>query len=182
MNHGTLTAYEQGCTCELCTIANRDYKRVYMRELRAGQPRTVDATETRQHIRWLLKKGRYSAATISDLNGLSDQCVINITTGKTKRVKHSTADAVLSLTLREEPSDGHLVSAVPAANLLKAMRKNGVKAKDIVAWLGYRPSSSIPTARNRRITYRNHRRIVTLYHLLASRGVVPARPLLEVTK
>jgi hypothetical protein len=60
------------------------------------------------------------------------------------------------------------------------MRASGILAKDISAMLGYRPTSSIPTARNPRILARNHRRVCVLYELLARQGLVPGGLLEEV--
>jgi len=113
------------------------------------------------------------------MTGLSAQAVINILGGKTQRVKRTTADRVMSVTLNDKPGARNLVPSAKARDMLVQMRRSGILAKTIVAMLGYKPTSSIPTARHQRIAFRNHRRICVLYELLARQGKVPASLLEE---
>ena len=180
MNHGTVTGYTTyKCHCEYCCAAWRTYARDWARDRRAGRKRLRDAAESREHLLRLVDVG-HSAQGIESLTGLSDQGLRNIMTGKTMRVRHDTADRILSVAIGDTPGPRHFTSGTPARLLLAQMRKSGVLAKDIVAWLGYKPTSSIPTARNPRIVVRNHRRVCVLYELLARQGIVPASLLEEV--
>jgi hypothetical protein len=180
MKHGTITGYTtHKCHCELCTGAWRDYARQWARDNRAGRQRLTGAAETRRHLLRLIARG-HTAHSIESMTGLSDQAILHILSRKTTRVRHDTADSILSVALDDLPGPRSLTPAKPARLLLQQMRRSGIPAKDVVAMLGYRPSSSIPTARNPRILARNHRRVCVLYELLARQGRVPASLLEEV--
>lgn len=180
MRHGSITGYTTyKCRCRSCRQAWRDYARQWARERRQGRMRLVDVAETRDHLLRLVD-GAHTAHSIENMTGLSDSAILNILTLKTKRVKHDTADRVLAVGLDDLPGPACLTPSTPARLLLAQMRASGILAKDISAMLGYRPTSSIPTARNPRILARNHRRVCVLYELLARQGLVPGGLLEEV--
>lgn len=173
MTHGTITGYTtQNCHCEPCRAAWRVYARQWARESRAGRRRLTDAEETRAHLLRLIDAGN-TCGGIENMSGVTDTEILNILSRKTRRVKHETADRVLAVALDDLPSDRSLTPSWPARRMLAQMRRSGIRAKDISAMLGYRPTSSIPTARNPRILARNHRRVCVLYELLAREGRVP---------
>jgi hypothetical protein len=134
----------------------------------------VPADETRRYLRKLMKAG-HSAASISEISGMSDQAILKILARETKSVRVTTQDRILGVMINEKAGGNHLVSSRGARFLLDTMRAAGIPPGSIVAMLGYASSSSsVPTARNKRITYRNHRRIVVLYELMARAGMVDA--------
>ena len=180
MKHGSVTGYTTyKCRCEPCRKAWRDYSRQWHRDRRDGRLRLTDAAETREHLLRLFDAGN-SSGGIQSMTGLTDSTILNILAFKTKRIRHRTADRVLSVALTDLPGPRNLTPAGPARRLLAQMRLSGIMAKDVSAMLGYRPTSSIPTARNPRIRARNHRRVRVLYELLARQGRVPASLLEEV--
>jgi hypothetical protein len=180
VRHGTITAYSTyDCRCAECGAAWRAYSRQWARERRAGRKRLRDVGAARDHLLRLVAAG-HTSHSIESISGISDSALLNILSGKTKRVRHATAEAILGLTLDERPGPHNFTSSVPARRLLAEMRGAGFPAGELAAVLGYKPSISSYAPRGERILMRNHRRVCVLYELLARQGAVPAAMLEEV--
>lgn len=174
--HGITGYVTHGCRCPTCVAVYRAYQADWQRERRAGVRRTVPPDEARRHLRRLRDAGLTYAAIAAEC-GLTDTTLIDIDRGRYKRVRREVAEAILGVTCDATP-EGYLVDATTTRRLIQAMREAGYREREIATMLGYR--SQTLRFRGRRVTWRNHRRIVTLYRLLARQGYVPADTIEEV--
>ena len=102
--HGTRSRYVGGCWCQPCTEANRLYARELDRHRRRvsygiEQPRperVIDATEARDHLRWLSSVG-VGRRTVAERTGLAFTTVREITTGETRCCAPETAEKILAV-------------------------------------------------------------------------------------
>lgn len=90
--HGSTTAYQRGCRCDLCTVANRDYMRTY----RGGLKPTVYADPPTAHVRALLESG-WKQADLARASGISYRTISTISNSRVKRVWSTTANALLAI-------------------------------------------------------------------------------------
>ena len=102
--HGTRTRYVSGCRCEPCTEANR----VYIRELdrhhrrvaygieEPRPERAIDATEARDHLRWLASVG-VGSRVVANRAGLTRTTVRKIAIGERARCLPETAEKILAV-------------------------------------------------------------------------------------
>lgn len=102
--HGTRTRYVSGCRCEPCTEANR----VYIRELdrhhrrvaygieEPRPERVIDATEARDHLRWLASVG-VGSRVVAERTGLARGTVRDIITGEHANCLPKTAEKILAV-------------------------------------------------------------------------------------
>ena len=102
--HGTRTRYVGGCRCEPCTEANRLYIRELDRHHRRvaygiEEPRPergIDATEAREHLRWLASVG-VGSRVVASRAGLSRTTVTEIITGERAKCLPETAEKILAV-------------------------------------------------------------------------------------
>lgn len=121
-DHGTHACYVwgpnpgagDGCRCEPCRQANRDYEAARARRV---EPSYVSAESTREHIAWLASNG-VGLKTVAARSGVSHGALWKIvygvpSTGRppTRRVRPATRDAILAI----KPADGADGSRIPAA-------------------------------------------------------------------
>jgi hypothetical protein len=106
---GTRTSYVNGCRCAPCTEANRIYNRNYERHKRRVSygietPRVVfvDATEAREHLRWLSSIG-IGRRTVHQVSGVSLSQIMKITRGETRKIKPDTAQRILCVGAFHKP-------------------------------------------------------------------------------
>lgn len=90
--HGSTTAYQRGCRCELCTVANRNYMRTY----RGGPKPGVYADPPTKHVRTLLESG-WKQADLARASGISYRTISTISNSRVKRVLATTANALLAI-------------------------------------------------------------------------------------
>lgn len=90
--HGSTTAYQRGCRCDLCTVANRDYMRTYRGGLKPG----VYADPPTAHVRALLESG-WKQADLSRASGISCRTISTVSNNRVKRVFATTANALLAI-------------------------------------------------------------------------------------
>lgn len=101
--HGTRSKYVAGCRCEPCTVASREYNREWQRHQRRvaygieeAREAFVDATEAREHLRWLRSQG-VGMRAVCDATGLSRSALQKIVTGKRTRITPRLADKILAV-------------------------------------------------------------------------------------
>lgn len=170
--HGTITGYTTyHCRCLACTNAWRDYMREYARHSRAGEPRTVPASETRAYVQTLIDGGLTQHA-IAAACGVSQQCITNLLSGRTRRVTHRVTHALMGVEIGEA-TPGHNVPVWKAERIIEALTGSGFSEADIARMLGCK-SGKLQIGRGPRVFWRSYHRLATLYRLLAMRGLVPA--------
>lgn len=174
--HGITGYTKHACRCPTCVAVYRAYQADWQRERRAGGRRTVPPDEARRHLRRLRGAGLTYTAIAAEC-GLTDTALSDIDRGRYQRVRREVAEAILGVTCDAMP-EGCLVDATTTRQLIRTMREAGYREREIAAMLGYR--SGTVRFRGRRVTWRTHRRIVTLYTLLARQGYVPADAIEEV--
>lgn len=140
--HGTRTKYvSDQCRCEPCTAANRAYQRE--RNRRAARVRYgiedptiayVDATEAREHLRWLSSVG-VGRRRVVELTGLSDTAVQKIRTGRSTRCRPDTASKILAVG-RSKAADGAYIDAKATWKLIDELVANGYRRTWIARQLG----------------------------------------------
>jgi len=102
--HGTRSRYVGGCRCQPCTEANRVYIRELDRHHRRvsygiEQPRperVIDATEARDHLRWLSSVG-VGSRVAAERAGLARFTVLAIRTGERTNCLPETAEKILAV-------------------------------------------------------------------------------------
>lgn len=102
--HGTRTRYVGGCRCEPCTEENRVYARELDRHHRRvaygiEQPRperVIDATEARDHLRWLASVG-VGSRVVARRAGLTRTTVREIATGERSKCLPETTEKILAV-------------------------------------------------------------------------------------
>ena len=115
--HGTRAKYVvEKCRCEPCTVANRLYQRERDRRARRvaygiEPPRLafIDATETRDHLRWLKSK-HVGTRTISMRTGIARTTIWKIMAGTVTKIRPDTADKLLAVG-KSTVANGALVDA-----------------------------------------------------------------------
>lgn len=173
--HGTIGSYtNDGCRCPLCRRA----KAYYQRGVRQGDPRTVDATETRHHIGRLVACG-HTLEAIAAAAGLNRTTLNLIESGRSRRIKRKSADRILAIML-ERPIYGHRVPRHLAVQLLDEASRRGVDGDVFLETAGISPLSWYTGRYLERVSWETFRRLAVVYLLLSRRGQVPARPELEV--
>ncbi len=101
--HGTRAKYVvEGCHCEACRRANRDYQagremRRLQEQYGAKDPDLLPADEVREHLHNLSRHG-VGRRQVRRLTGISTGTIWKIKTGETRRVLATTADLVLGIT------------------------------------------------------------------------------------
>ena len=182
ITHGYTGYSTHGCRCLTCREAKRAYRREWQEDQENGLHHFVRATEARAKIR-ILRGAGHSYKAIGSFTGVSYQTLRNIDLHTYKHVRRSTAERILGATLKDLPEAGHLVPKEHAQRLIDAMVASGFTKTDIKQMLGYAPSTTgIQLGRGERITLRSHRRIVTLYQLLARAERVDPSALIGVPR
>src|SRR5665647_392686 len=171
MTHGH-TGYCKGCRCDVCVEARSTYSREWERERSHGRLRTIDARETRDHLR-RLEHGGLSMRAIERITGKADSTLRGLRDGRHQRTHPETAEAVLCVTLGDVPDSPSRVSSRVCRLLIAEMRRV-LRKRDIEAALRLGRGTPLPGERCTVVSATNHRRICVLYELLARQGIVPA--------
>ena len=172
------SGYTAGCRCEWCVEGRRRYHREWARKRRKGIRSTVDAREARQSIKYIMKRAGLTYPEISRRSGIGPEAVRKIATGRTKRIRPETLEAILGVdtTLTVAPC----MPVEYVLPLLNAIHDEaGMTWRQIASALGQNDPNWIWGVRNRRkyIYGRSFRKIFVLYRLLAREGRVPNAPL-----
>ncbi len=177
--HGTANAYKnRGCRCPACTAAAVAYQRAYKRRVRLEGPLTEPVEETREHLERLLASG-VSLAQVSRLTGLTSSNLRAIASGRTKRLRRRTVEAIEAIPLGVT-TEALRVPGGKARRLIEAMGEAGIPQTQIARALRYEHPTNLKLSRREYVTRRSWDRLVTLYRHCARRGVVPADVLEEV--
>lgn len=92
LRHGSTTAYQRGCRCELCKVANRDYMRAY----RGGLKGDYHAVPPTEHVHALMESG-WTQRDIERASGVSTRTISTISNSRVKRVRSKTAKTLLAI-------------------------------------------------------------------------------------
>lgn len=146
---GTRTHYVKGCRCDACRKANRDYNRDRERHLRRvgygiESPIVVyvDATETREHLRWLSSIG-IGRRTVHEHSGVSISQIVKIAQGQTRKVFPQTADRILAVGAHKKPGAA-LIDSTRARNQVADIKARGWTNKAINVRIGGKPTYHNP--------------------------------------
>lgn len=170
---GTRTAYVTGCRCDACREANRTYARERDRQQRRvaygiEEPvvRLVDATEAREHLRWLRSFG-VGLRTVSALTGLGRSALQEIRDGVSRRVKPDTERKIVNI-YRDTRHQAMLVDATRTWQRIDWLQEQGWAKARIARELGFRtPALQINRTR---VTWRTEQRVEQLVRRVLVNG------------
>lgn len=172
-DHGTRSNYVKGCRCEPCRLANRDYARNRERHLsrvKQGieQPvvKYVDATEAREHLRWLQSFG-VGSRVVAERTGLGRTAVLEIRAGITQRVMVDTEAKILGL-YRDTRHRAMIVDAGITWKRIGWLQKQGWSKARIARELGCRTNAL--QLRKDRVTYATEQRVEQLVRRVLVNG------------
>lgn len=184
--HGTRSHYVGGCRCEPCTEANR----LYMRELdrhhrrvaygiEAPRPeRHVDATEARDHLRWLSSVG-VGRRTVAERTGLSPTTVREITTGETRRCAPETSAKILAVGRYDRPGAA-LVDATETRRKVAELLAHGWTRIAIARAISGPNARQLQIGRGERVLASTAEKVARLHahalaHVIEERRIVAER-------
>lgn len=180
--HGTRSKYAAGCRCQPCTEANRTYARQLARHhrrtrygLEAPTTTLTDATETRQHLTWLLQQG-IGTRSIANHLGLSRSAIHRIINGTRTHIRPATANRILAMGRHRIPNaqpDRALIDATTALHQIQHLLQLGHRPAHLAKALGYQ-TRALQLPANGLITKARAERINTLYQQLANRKATHA--------
>lgn len=138
---GTPTGYVNGCRCQACSTAHRDYNREWERRKRrvaygieqAYVP-YVDCTEARQHLIWLQQQG-IGKRTVSEVSGIAQSTIDKIRTGKRHRAKPDTITRILAVGTHRTQA-GASIDAAPTWRYINDLLELGFTKTRIAHELG----------------------------------------------
>lgn len=149
--HGTRACYvfgpepggdrANGCRCDPCTAANRNYARERDRRSRRvaygieeAADAYIDAGEVRAHLRWLAGQG-LGLRSIARAAHASRTSLQELKTGRRRRVTPAVAERIL-LVLPVDAADRALIPAGPTWKLLEDLIGHGHTRTSIARELG----------------------------------------------
>jgi len=174
--HGTRAAYVfgtgatrgKGCRCPACREANRDYQRKRDRARRrpdeTPEPATIDATEAREHLRWLRGEG-LGLRTVSERTGIARTTLDELRSGRRTRCRPQTAEKILGVGVHKA-ADGCFVDATNTWQLIDEMLQAGHSKTSIARGLGSRAANPALQLGKRRVTQRKARQVENLHEIL----------------
>lgn len=129
---GTYTKYVvEGCRCDPCRAANRDYARA--RKLRPAPP-YVAADDVRRHIRYLSDNG-VGLKRVAAIAGVSHGAVSKIVYGDpargqapTKRVRPATRDRILAVTIHDTADGSKQPAGLTLDHVAELVRRGWTRA------------------------------------------------------
>lgn len=137
--HGSPAGYVKGCTCNLCTAANRDRKQRYQQRVAAGEPiaQCVDTGAARAHLLDLIEQGA-AQKELARACGLNVKTLQQVLSGQAQ-IRADTEATILALDLagaRAAKAGGSCVEAGPTWELLDSMISRGWPKSWIARELG----------------------------------------------
>ena len=174
--HGTRAAYVfgiepgsdriRGCRCPACTNANRSYQRARDRAARRPdvqpEPAYIDATEVRDHIRWLATQGM-GLRTVASRARVSRSALVELRRGSRTRCTPLLADRVLAVGLHRAPA-GCRIDAAPTWRLLEDMLTHGHTRSGIARLLGSQAKNPALQIGRSRVNAATARQVEELYY------------------
>ena len=165
--HGTRASYtNNGCRCEACTAANREYARAYYRAARRGDNpgRLVPAAPVREHLLYLSANG-VGKRRVAALSGVAASVVDMIRRGERRHVRWSTSESILGVTVGDGCL-GQLIDREEAEAIVERMLRRDWTRRMIAARLGSRARTpSLQIARSAKVTRRTLRKLEVLEQL-----------------
>lgn len=173
--HGSPAGYTKGCTCELCTAANRDRKQRYQQRVADGEPiaQCVDTGAARAHLLDLIEQGA-AQKELARACGLNVKTLQLVLSGKAQ-IRSDTEAVILAVDLagaRAAKAAGSCVEAGPTWELLDSMISRGWPKSWIARELGLGRSLQI---RRSAVTAANAAKVAELDTRLGDR-VPPTTP------
>jgi transcriptional regulator with XRE-family HTH domain len=170
--HGTRAGYRNGCHCDPCRQADRDYARTRYRLKAYGRWRPfTDATPVREHVRRLMAQG-VGAARVAALAGVPHSSVGRLLYGRpahceppSRRIRTPTATRLLAVRYSQAAlAPGAVMDAAGTLRRLQALVAIGWSGPALAGRLGIesahlsrilrgRPAVSAGTARRARALY-----------------------------
>ena len=140
--HGTRARYViDKCRCEPCTTANRLYGRERDRQARRvaygiepPNPAYIDATEARNHLRWLATVG-VGRRQVHQQTGVAMSAITKIRDGKVTKARPHTIDRILAVG-RSNAAPGALIDAKPTWRKIRELQDAGYTNTWIARQLG----------------------------------------------
>lgn len=153
--HGTYAAYVQGCHCDQCLAANRQYKRESAKRKASGDWRgIVSAERARAHILALSKAG-VGKVIVADEARVNKGIIHDIRIGRRTQIRANTEARILAVDAKTVVrGDGSLVDARPTWKLLDELLERGYSKRQLATWLYGKPTPALQINRNF-VTYRN---------------------------
>ena len=165
--HGTRSRYKQGCKCDDCRRANRDYVRHRTRENIWGRTnKIIDAYPARRHLFELEGKG-IGLRVIAEITGCSRSYLQDVRRGVREKMREQTLARILEVG-EDAKADGHLVDAKPAWRLINKLIKQGWTRGKIALMLGNK--TPYLQLGKKKITARTEYDVQKLYRKLTSPG------------
>ena len=171
-DHGTVRSYRAGCRCWDCYEGYRAYQNAFERH---GRPFTTDAAEAREHLLTLQAHG-IGLKSAAALAGLGPSCVRDVRTGKQRRIRKSTEQAILAVTT-DDRLDGMRVPKGEALAIVERLHAAGVEKSELAAIIGLEGELHVTTTRRKYVTVRTLRKLQVAAQLLVRSGRVPAEVL-----
>ena len=167
--HGTRAKYVfEKCRCEPCTDANRTYQRERDRHQRrvafgieAPQYAYIDATEARDHLRWLRKVG-VGKRQVHTETGLSLSAIDKIRSGRVTKCREGTANKILAVG-RSKAADGAFIDAKQTWRLINDLLKHGLTKRAIATALGSTAKNPTLQIGRSKVTAKNARAVAQLH-------------------
>jgi len=164
--HGTRARYVGAkCRCVDCRSANTRWMRQRTKTaIFDGKNPIIDATEAREHMRRLQKRGMGYKA-IADAASVNHNIAFGIRNGSRTKCLLSTSDRILKVGLKQA-SDGTRIPAGPSWKLLDELIGDGYTRMQLATWLGYRGNPPALQLPRDFVTARNAVRVERLYSLI----------------
>lgn len=176
--HGTRAAYVfgiepganpgNGCRCDPCRRANREYQRSRDRAARRPDeelpPAFIDATEVRAHLHWLGTQG-IGLRTVADRARVSRSTLAKLRAGSARRCTPAVADRVLAVGIHRA-SPGCLLDATHTWELIDDMLTHGHTRTAIAQMLGSRARTPALQLHRTRVTAANAKKVEEVYRTL----------------
>jgi hypothetical protein len=124
-HHGVRVAYQAGCRCLACRVANSRYRAVPL----------VSAAAAACYLR-MLAAGGVGHARAAELSGLAESQLRRIRSGAVTRIRQATHDQVVGIPLR--PALGARISAVEARRKIRQMLAERLTKAQIARETGHR--------------------------------------------
>lgn len=169
--HGTRARYVlDKCRCPRCRAANTEYawRRTHDPDWHGE---LIDPTEMVEHLNRLTAAG-IGLRQVAAMTGLSRTTLGDLRSGRNRRVRRRTADAVLAISLADHVAPRALTDSGPTHERIAALRESGITKKAIAKALGYRSHALQIGYRGSRVTVKNARRVDVLYRLAVKEGLV----------
>jgi hypothetical protein len=165
--HGTRAKYVvEKCRCDPCTAANRVYarereRRINRDRLGTGPPHApyVDAAPAREHLEWLSSVG-VGRRTIAQRTGVSLSALLDIKTGRHRRIRPETESKILAVGKFDRPKSTR-VDATETFALIEDLLYLGLTKVRIAEALGC--GRSLQLAKSKMMTVTRIERVRKVY-------------------